>query len=114
MRFSATEKQFVKRNSSMAKVKLNPFIKEAHGRLGDLVFKSSRNGETVVSLKPRKPKKTGGVDLPQKQRMQNAHAYAHAAMADPEKREQYERKAKKMKSKAYWMALSDYLSDSTE
>lgn len=98
----------------MAKVKLLPFIKEAHGRLGDLVFKSGRNGQTFVSLVPRKPKKTGGEDLPQKQRMQNAHAYAHAAMADPEKREQYEQKAKKMRSKAYWMALSDYLSGQTE
>jgi hypothetical protein len=94
----------------VAKVKLHPFIKEVYGKFGDTVFKRGPNGQTIMTRVPRMPGKTRRVRRNMKTRMESAHAFARSAMADPEKKKQYELKAKKNKSKAYYMALSDYLS----
>jgi hypothetical protein len=94
----------------MANVKLHPLLQEVHGRFGDTVFKRGANGQTIMTRVPRMPGKTRRVRRNLKTRMEDAHACARAAMADPEQKKRYERKAKKNGSKAYWMALSDYLS----
>jgi hypothetical protein len=37
----------------MPKVVLHPWIKELHGKMGDVVFKRLPNGETIMTKRPR-------------------------------------------------------------
>ncbi len=94
----------------MAKIKLDPMFAEISGTMGDFVFRRSRNGETIVSLRPRKS------DVPpteaqeaQRERLKQAHTYARAAMADPALHALYEELAAKEGKSPYKMAQSDYL-----
>jgi hypothetical protein len=93
----------------MPKVKLNPFITEIHGKIGDLVFRSTPSGETIVYKAPKKSRgNTRGAQKVQQYRMTAAHTYARAAMADPEMKAFYEQEGQKHRRSAYHMALSNY------
>jgi hypothetical protein len=93
----------------MAKVKLNPLFKEMHGKVGDLVFRRGPNGQTIVYKAPKKSRgNTRFAQKVQQHRMRDAHAYAHAAMADPDKQAHYEQQSCKLGKSAYSLALSDY------
>jgi len=41
-----------KEGAIMAKVKLSSWIKEIHGKVGDVVFRTSPSGETHISKSP--------------------------------------------------------------
>ncbi len=41
-----------KAGAIMARVRLSSWIKEMHGKVGDVVFRSSQSGETYVSKSP--------------------------------------------------------------
>jgi hypothetical protein len=100
----------------MAIVKLGPLLQEAHGKIGDLVFRRGPNGQTIVSRVPQKKKKKSkkaqkaekARNARQRQMLYEAHDYARAAMADPEMREHYEREAKRKRKKPYSLAFSNY------
>jgi hypothetical protein len=99
----------------MAKVKLNPFLQEIHGKLGDLVFRRTPGGGTIVYEAPKKSRgNTRYAQKVQQHHMTEAHAYARAAMADPARKARFEEEAKKEKKSAYLMALSRYWKDRRE
>jgi hypothetical protein len=67
----------------MKKVKLimrpavNPIFAGISGSLGNIIFRRSKNGETIIAKRPRKSN-AGPSDA------QKANAYARAALADPD------------------------------
>jgi hypothetical protein len=93
----------------MAKLRLHPLIEGIHGRMGDLIFRGTANGETVVYKAPGEAagKSQSEPDSPPHP-FKEAHAYARAAMADPEMRAYYKEQARKKNRSAYAMALSGY------
>ena len=93
----------------MAKVKLNPLIKELRGTLGDTVFRVMPNGETIASKRPDMSRvKWSKAQKAHRERFKQSHEYARAAMADPEVHAIYEEMAAKEHMRPYAMALSDY------
>jgi hypothetical protein len=93
----------------MAKVKLPPFLQEVHGKIGDLVFRSTPNGGTCIYKVPKISRgNTRSAQKLQQHRMRGAHAYAQSAMADPDMKAYYEQEAKKKKIDPYHAALSGY------
>jgi hypothetical protein len=101
----------------MAIIELNPLFKEIHGKMGDVVFRRGLNGKTILSRAPHKKRKKSQKaqkaqkeqNARQQQRMLAAHEYAHFAMKDPVLRASYEKEAARTRSKAYWLALGDFL-----
>ncbi len=89
----------------MAKVRLNPLIQGIHGRIGDLIFRDSANGETIVY---KAPERTDTAAESQPHPFTAAHAFARSTMDDPEMKAYYEREAQKKHRSAYRMALSNY------
>jgi hypothetical protein len=99
----------------MAKVKLNPLFQEIHGKVGDLVFRRTPSGGTIVYEAPKKSRgNTRYAQKVQQHHMGEAHAYARAAMADPERKARFEEQGKKEKKSAYLMALSRYWKERRE
>ena len=93
----------------MAKLKINPLFAGISGTLGDLVFKQTKDGQTIVSKRPR----TSGAKPSEAQRLQRerfkvANAYARAALADPALRATYEAIAEESGTSAYSTARDDY------
>ena len=94
----------------MAKIILNPKIKELRGTLGDVVYRTSSNGNTYISKRPDMSKvKWSKAQKGSRQRFKEASKYARAALADPKLRAVYEKRAAKAKRVPYRVALSDYL-----
>ena len=94
----------------MAKIKLDPLFAEISGTMGDIVFRRSKNGETIISSRPRKSNaKPSEAQQAQRERFIQAHEYARAAMADPTLCALYEELAAKEGMSPYTMAHSDYL-----
>jgi hypothetical protein len=94
----------------MAIVKLPPWIKEIRGRIGDEVYRTSPNGEIIVSKSPDMSKvEWSPAQKEQRQRFKKAIAYANAAMADPDVRAVYERQAAEQNRQPYRVAVSDSL-----
>ena len=95
----------------MPKVKLNPAFLGISGAMGNVVFRTSKNGETFVSKRPRKtttpPTKA---QLAQQRRFGEASKYAKAALADPELRAVYEEIAVDEGISPFAAARNDYLS----
>ena len=95
----------------MAKIRLNPIIQGLHGRIGGLIFRDSGHGETVVykaSEKAERQAKPGPGSQPHPFRQ--AHAYARAAMADPEMCEHYEQEARRLhRNSPHHVAFCTYL-----
>jgi hypothetical protein len=93
----------------MAKVILNPLIKELRGALGDIVYRTSPNGTVFISKRPDMSKvKWSKAQKAHRERFKEANAYARAAMADPKVRAKYEKRAAKEHRLPYRVALSDY------
>jgi hypothetical protein len=93
----------------MAKIKLNPLFDGISGRIGDVVFKKSRNGEVIISKCPDMSNvKCSEAQRAQRERFKRANAYARAAMADPDVRAIYEEMATQESTSAFAEARSDY------
>ena len=96
----------------MPKVRLQPAIIEIRGTLYDVVFKKSPQGKMIVTKRPDMSKvKWSPAQKAQRQRFKKAAAYAKAALAEPQVRLRYERKAKKQNKRAWDLAVSDYFKD---
>lgn len=94
----------------MAKVILNPMIKELRGALGDVVYRTSPNGKVYISKRPDMSKvKWSKAQKQSRQRFRAASQYAKAAMANPKLRAVYESRAAKEHRQPYRVALSYYL-----
>jgi hypothetical protein len=93
----------------MPKVILHPWIKELHGKMGDVVFKRSPSGETIMTKRPdMSAVKWSPAQKAHRQRFKQASAYAKAAMADPATRALYEKKAAKAGKRPRDLAISDF------
>ena len=91
----------------MPKVKLHPWIKEISGKMGDVVFKRSPTGETILSKSPdmtdvewSKAQKAHRI------RFAQAVQNTKAALADPTLRAKYEKIAKKQRKRTWDVAFS--------
>jgi hypothetical protein len=93
----------------MAKVTLAPPFKSLRGRLGGLVFRVYPNGETIVSKYPDMSNVTWSpAQENHRQRFKRAIAYAKEAMANPDVRAVYKKRAAEKDNRPFQMAVSDY------
>lgn len=99
----------------MAKVQLNPALKQISGKIGDLVFRIAHNGKLSLVRSPDMSRvKWSSAQEQHRQRFKQAVAYAKAAMQDPELRAIYQQMAseKKGNKRPFDMAVSDYFQGS--
>jgi hypothetical protein len=99
----------------MAKVTLQPgingneLIKGIRGKVGNVVFRQSPNGDIIIS---KAPDMSAVVWSPaqqdHRQRFKAAIAYAKVAMADPHARAVYEKRAAAGNRRPFQLAVSDY------
>jgi hypothetical protein len=90
-------------------VKGNELIKEIRGKVGNIVFRQSPNGDIIISKAPDMSSvEWSPAQQEHRQRFQAAIAYAKAAMADPDARAIYEKKADEGNGRPFQMAVSDY------
>jgi hypothetical protein len=93
----------------MPKVKLSHLVEEIHGTLDGWVFKKSPQGEMIITKKPDMSKvKWSKAQKNQRKRFKIGIALVKAALADPKVRAKYDRRAKKLKKRAWDLASSDY------
>ena len=93
----------------MPKVILHPWIQQIHGKMGDVVFKRTPNGETIMTKRPDMSRvKWSPAQKAHRKRFQQAVAYAKTVMADPKIRAMYEKKAAKARKRPRDLAISDY------
>jgi hypothetical protein len=97
------------------KIKFHPFLKEAHGRFGDVVFRLCHTGDWQITHRPNMSKvKWSQAQLEQRERMAEATAYATCikdfARDYPDVHEFYLQMAWEKKGNKRWfdMAVSDY------
>ena len=95
----------------MPKVRLAPWLREVYGSMGEEVtFRRTPKGKTSIIKKADMSKvEWSPAQVVQRQRMKEAIAYAQAVLADPERKKDYAKRAKRKKRRAYDEALSEYL-----
>ena len=94
----------------MSLVQLDPAFKAIHGRIGDVVYKTYRNGKVIVT---RVPCFDGYVPTraqrARRNRMKEATAYAKRIYADPVAKAVYVAAAQTLRRRPFRLAISDYL-----
>lgn len=94
----------------MSIIRGNILTKGLSGMLGGVVVYRQLRGKTVMSNRPRKPTRQSDLQRQNRQRFRAAALFAREAMQDPEKKERYRIKARKLNlPNAYTAALTDYL-----
>ena len=94
----------------MAKVTLNPILDDIRGKIGSYVIRRSPSGRLILSKAPDMSRvKWSKKQRENRQRFKEAIAYAKAAMAEPDVRASYEKRATEEGKRPYDLALSDYL-----
>ncbi|MBK9926629.1 MAG: hypothetical protein IPP66_15240 [Anaerolineales bacterium] len=93
----------------MAKVKLNPMLKEVRGKVGNTVFRRSHTGEvSLIKLADMSNVEWSDAQKAHRQRFKEAVAYAKAVMAEPKVRRRYEKEAAQKNKRPFDLAVSDY------
>lgn len=93
----------------MAKVRLDPLFEGFSGTLGNLVFKRTRDGQTIVAQRPQKSNaRPSPAQQAQRERFKLAQAYAKAALADPDLGALYRQRADNEGTSAFALARQDY------
>jgi hypothetical protein len=93
----------------MPKVRLREPLIEIQGVLYDVVFKRSPQGKMIVTARPDMSNvEWSPAQKAQRERFRLAVAYAKAALADPERRPRYERRAKRQKKRPWDVAIAEY------
>jgi hypothetical protein len=93
----------------MVKITLNPMIKSARGKFGDVIFRRTHTGEFIATKLPDMSNVVWSeAQQAQRERFREAVAYAREAMADPKVRAKYEKLAKKANKRPYDLAKSDF------
>lgn len=94
----------------MAKVKLNPVSLELHGKVGDIVFRRTRDGGVSLMRKADMSKvKWSPAQVANRRRFSQAVAQACVALADPELKARYEEVAARTGRRAIEVAISEHL-----
>ena len=93
----------------MPKVRFKSMVVEIQGTLFDVVFKKSAKGNTIVTKKPDMSKvKWSKAQKDHRKLFKQGIAAIRTALADPKVRAKYDRRAKKLKKRAWDLASSDY------
>jgi hypothetical protein len=94
----------------MATVINNDIVEGLSGMLGNtLVFRNLR-GKTVVSVRPRKPRRQSEEQRRNRDRFRRAAFFAKACMLDPQQKQYYRAQARKLAlPNAYTAALTDFM-----
>ena len=93
------------------KIKFHPFLKEARGKFGEVIFRLCHTGEYQMTRRPNMSKvRWSKAQDDHRERIAEATAYAQAALEIPELREFYLQMAweKKHNRRPFDMAVSDY------
>ena len=94
----------------MAKVKLKAPFTELSGKWGEFYFrKGQKEGEAVLAVCPKKPRKPSQAQKDHWDRLRRAVAYARAAKKDPEIWAHYQAEAERLDRQPHLLARSDYL-----
>jgi hypothetical protein len=99
-----------KTKKDMATVTNNNLVEGLSGVLGNtLVFRNLR-GKTVVSIRPRAPRRQSEEQRKNRDRFKNAAFFAKACMLDPQKKQYYQVQARKLAlPNAYTAAITDFM-----
>jgi|WetSurMetagenome_2_1015567.scaffolds.fasta_scaffold376261_1 hypothetical protein len=93
----------------MAKVALNPMLKEIRGRVGNMVYRRMPNGKTIVSSLPDMSRvEWSDAQQAHRERFKEAIFYAKAAMTHPVTADHYRQEALTQGRRAFSLAVSDY------
>lgn len=93
----------------MATVAFNSITKGFVGSIGGLLFRQI-DGRTIVSKKPRAPRKQSEQQRANRLKFKNASYWAKTILIIPARKEYYKRMAKKLKlPNAYTAAICDYM-----
>ena len=93
------------------KIKFSPFLMEARGRMGNVIFRLCHTGEMQMTRRPNMSKvRWSKAQMEQRERMAEATHYANAVKRHPEVRAFYLQMAQDQKDNNRWydMAISDY------
>ena len=94
----------------MAKIKLNPVFAEMRGKMGNIVIKQSKNGQSYTSQLPVKTKdQPSPAQLARRQAFALASDYTRTALADETSRSFYEALARRRKTTARALCMGDYM-----
>src|SRR5690349_11496290 len=98
----------------MAKIKLNPMFASMSGKMGDVIIKTSKNGQTYISMCPQKSNaEPSEAQLARRNALGQASRYAKAALADEATRAFYEALAEASHRNAHSVCTGDYLNAPT-
>src|SRR5689334_20216574 len=98
----------------MAKIKLNPVFAGMSGKMGNMIIKTSKNGQTYITSCPKKSKaKPSEAQLARRQAFGKASDYAKAALADEARRAFYEALAEASNMTVRALCVGDYLNAPT-
>jgi len=92
----------------VAKVELNPALRQIRGQLDGFVYRV-RYGKQTISKPPDMSRvKWSPAQVEHRNRFRRAVAYARAAMAEPKVRAVYEQEAMQQGKRPFDLAVSDY------
>ena len=101
-----------KKRRKIPKILLHPIFRWLRGKMGNVVFRLSHNGEMSMYPAPDMTKvKWSKAQKDQRTNMARASAYGHVAIQDPDIRQYYVEMAKQRKMnprRPYDVAVSDY------
>jgi hypothetical protein len=94
----------------MAIIKDNKIMRGVSGKFGDVVVYRQLRGKTIMANKPSKPTTQSELQRENRRRFAKASAFAKHVLQDPQKKEYYLQKARKLKlPNAYTAAITDYM-----
>lgn len=98
------------KDTGMAIVSTNPLVNGLSGMLGKtLVFKTF-HGKTIVSSRPRPPRKESARQKENRSKFKQASAWARHILLDPKQKAYYQQKARQLLlPNAYTAAIADYM-----
>jgi hypothetical protein len=94
----------------MATLRSNPLINGFSGMLGNAIVFRNLRGKTVVAQRPAPPKKQSEQQKANRTKFKEATEWARQVLTDPQRKEYYQKKAKKLNlPNAYTAAITDYM-----
>jgi hypothetical protein len=94
----------------MATLRSNPILNGFSGMLGNTVVFRNLRGKTVLSQRPAPPKKQSEQQKANRSKFREATEWAKDILKDPQRKEYYLKKAKKLNlPNAYTAAITDYM-----
>lgn len=94
----------------MSIIKDNILMEGVSGMLGDVVVFRQLRGKTIMANRPSKPRFQSELQRENRRRFAKASAFAKQAMQDPQKKEYYRAKARRLGlPNGYTAAITDYM-----